>query len=211
MSKHKLRLMQLKERNDLRGEQMNETRARFSALDSRHENGTAPKAVSAFNLFQTPADIARDMVKVLNVTHDMHVLEPSAGLGRLLDELPALCPKTAVEESAELCQHLFNQERIGGHPAIICRDFLSVHVGELGQFDRIIMNPPFKMGRDIKHIMHAFDMLAPGGRLVALCYDGVKQNNKLKPWADEWHPLGSAFKAEGTKAPVVMLIKNRPA
>jgi 16S rRNA G1207 methylase RsmC len=72
--------------------------------------------------------------------------------------------------------------------------------------DAVIMNPPFKMGRDIKHILHAFENLAPGGLLISLCYNGVKQNKQLKPLADTWEvlPAGS-FKAEGTRAEIVLL------
>lgn len=204
----RLRLLQLKERNDLRGEQMHEEAGRFGALADRAP--AESRAVSSFNLFQTPQEIAAQMASMLNAEHTHRILEPSAGLGRLLAELPTLAPTVAIEQSPELCKHLFEQDRIGSTLTLVCRDFLSVHVGELGQFDRVIMNPPFKQGRDIKHIMHAAGMLTPGGRLVALCYDGVKQNERLKPWADEWHPLGQAFKSEGTKASVCLLVKDWP-
>jgi 16S rRNA G1207 methylase RsmC len=40
-------------------------------------------------------------------------------------------------------------------------DFLECN-GDLGTFDRIIMNPPFANADDIKHIMHALKMLKPG-------------------------------------------------
>ena len=58
-------------------------------------------------------------------------------------------------------------------------DFLECN-GDLGTFDRIVMNPPFANGDDIKHIMHALKMLKPGGRLVAICANGPRQNDKLK-------------------------------
>jgi len=37
------------------------------------------------------------------------------------------------------------------------------------------MNPPFENGADIKHIQHAMKMLKPGGRLVAICANGPRQ------------------------------------
>jgi SAM-dependent methyltransferase len=42
--------------------------------------------------------------------------------------------------------------------------------GEL--FDPVVMNPPFSDNRDIRHIRAAWDHLAPGGRLVAVCSEG---------------------------------------
>jgi hypothetical protein len=39
------------------------------------------------------------------------------------------------------------------------------------------LNPPFGNADDIKHIMHAWKMLKPGGRLVAICANGPRQNH----------------------------------
>ena len=56
---------------------------------------------------------------------------------------------------------------------VYCADFLQClpelgigdqHFTELGRFDRIIMNPPFKSGLDLKHIGHALRFLNPSGR-----------------------------------------------
>ena len=73
-------------------------------------------------------------------------------------------------------------------------------------FDKIIMNPPFINGADIKHIEHAMGFLKPGGRLVALCANGPRQRYKLMPHADTWEelPQGS-FKDSGTMVNVAML------
>jgi hypothetical protein len=59
-------------------------------------------------------------------------------------------------------------------------DFLECN-GDLGTFDRIVMNPPFANADGIKHIMHAMKMMKPGGRLVAICANGPRQHDKLKP------------------------------
>ena len=72
------------------------------------------------------------------------------------------------------------------------------------------MNPPFKQGLDIKHIMHAYNQIAIKGMVVALCYDGVRQNRQLKPWADTWEVLPSgSFKKEGTNAGIALLTKRK--
>jgi len=56
-----------------------------------------------------------------------------------------------------------------------------------GQYDRILMNPPFSDGRDIAHVRHAFDLLKPGGRLVAIMGEGAFfQSNKRATEFREW-------------------------
>ena len=57
--------------------------------------------------------------------------------------------------------------------------------GELGTFDRIVMNPPFDHGADIRHIEHARGKLKPGGRLVAICAAGPRQRERFEATAAE--------------------------
>jgi hypothetical protein len=67
------------------------------------------------------------------------------------------------------------------------------------------MNPPFRRGLDVKHILHARTLLANGGRIVALCYHGAKQQ-ALRPICSQWEPIAGAFTSEGTQAEVVLLV-----
>jgi hypothetical protein len=54
-------------------------------------------------------------------------------------------------------------------------------------YDRILMNPPFSDGRDIQHVRHAYDLLKPGGRLVALMGESAFTNqNKRATEFREW-------------------------
>lgn len=85
-------------------------------------------------------------------------------------------------------------------------DFLEC--SSLGVFDRIIMNPPFERGADIKHILHAREMLKAGGRLVAICADGTRQAETLKPLADTWEELPEGTFA-GTGVRTVLLTISR--
>ena len=84
----------------------------------------------------------------------------------------------------------------------------------LGQYDRILMNPPFENGSDMKHIEHAIRMLKPGGRLVAICANGPRQNDKLKPIIEEngiWEPLpAGTFEVSGTGVNTALLIYDAP-
>lgn len=180
-------------------------RTKFDDLKDSLKAGVS--TVSAPQLFPTPQDIAEQMVNLAEIEPGMSVLEPSAGTGNLLKVLPNIRPNghiTAVEISQELAASLEPWA-----DDIIVDDFLSQN-GNLGEFDRIIMNPPFKNGEDIKHIKHAVTFLNPSGKLVALCANGPRQKRELQDIADYWEvlPEGS-FTAQGTNVSVVMLIVTK--
>jgi phospholipid N-methyltransferase len=180
---------------------MDEERARFERLKG---NDVKPVAVSSFNLFPTPPEIAARLVKAADLDAGQRLLEPSAGTGRLLDAIPSLLMLSeivAVEISQQLAGILKDKA-----DAVHCRDFLTCTPEELGLFDRVVMNPPFKQGRDIKHIKHAATFLRPGGRLVALCANGPRQRDQLQPIASTWEvlPEGS-FRSEATGVSVAMM------
>lgn len=191
------------------GYDMDAQRERFSLLAGRKENGTAPKAVSSFNLFQTPEPIALRMAGLVadHCSTTPRILEPSAGLGRIYKAITSTLPESRVllvEQSSDCCSELYRIAKDGDR--LLQRDFLEISPDEAGTFDAVCMNPPFKLGADIRHIRHALEMLTPGGILVSLCYNGTRQNEKLRPICSTWEvlPEGS-FKSEGTGAGVVLL------
>ena len=205
------RLHNLRMENDAAGYAMAEIRPRFDKLKTRHEDGTAPQAVSAYQLFQTPADLAGELVALLDLKRGARVLEPSAGLGRLLDALAPNAPSAVVAvEIAPACAGvLFQQDRAG--VSIRQADFLSFAPAELGLFDAIVMNPPFHARADISHIFHAMKFLKPGGQLAAICMAGDSRELALRHFANLWIPLPSGtFREEGTNTPTIMLRIDEP-
>lgn len=85
-------------------------------------------------------------------------------------------------------------------------DFLALN-GQLGKFDRIVMNPPFENGSDIKHIRHALTFLKPGGRLVALCAAGSRQEEAFQDGASVFMRLPpGAFADQGTNVNVAIVV-----
>jgi len=57
-------------------------------------------------------------------------------------------------------------------------------------YDRIFMNPPFSDRRDAEHIQHAYSLLKPGGRLVAIAGEGVffgqdKKAQEFRDWLEQ--------------------------
>jgi SAM-dependent methyltransferase len=183
----------------LAGATLDALRPRFNTLRDRHDNGTAPRAVSAFQLFQTPAAVAARLVAMLDLAPGARVLEPSAGLGRILDALAPTQPAevVAIETAPQLAAELFRQDRAGVRLAQ--RDFLTCTPAEFGSFDAVAMNPPFHMRADVRHITHALQFLKPGGRLAAICMAGPHRLRAFRDLADQWHELpASTFRAEGT-------------
>ena len=72
------------------------------------------------------------------------------------------------------------------------------------------MNPPFANAEDIKHIRHALHMLKPGGRLVAICANGPRQQEALRPLVDEsggeWEDLpAGTFRESGTNVSTALI------
>lgn len=162
------------------------------------------KVVSAPQLFPTPPELADRVAMTADLCSGDKVLEPSAGTGSLIKAVRQLgvfkddiC---AVEINPTLSNALESQAG-----RVVCADFLTCN-GNLGKFDKIVMNPPFIDGADIKHILHARTFLEPGGKLVAICANGPRQHEQLKPISDSWEELpAGSFKGAGTNVNAALL------
>jgi phospholipid N-methyltransferase len=189
-----------------------ERAGRFQRIAGRAENGSAPVAVSSFQLFPTPAAVAERMAEAAQLAPGLRVLEPSAGTGNLVRAILARGIGAADVVACELAEAVA-REFSADFPAVrlVVGDFLGETSATLGgPFDRVIMNPPFRRGLDARHLLHAAKMLAPGGLLVGLCYDGRAFRDEVIPRCASWErlPEGS-FRESGTRAGVVMVtIRN---
>lgn len=181
---------------------MQAERERMAALKERQT-----LVVSSFNLFPTPPEIADRMASLFDEFGN--VLEPSAGTGRLYEAVrrqDTLFNIDLIDISPECCAVLEQiREAMGDSASIERVDFLAVKPRP--GYDSIIMNPPFKNGADIKHILHASKFLRPGGRLVSLIANGPRQRARLEPIASEWIDLPDcSFKSEGTDVATAMIV-----
>jgi len=87
-------------------------------------------------------------------------------------------------------------------------------------YNRIFLNPPFSAGRDAAHIQHAYQFLAPGGRLVAIA-STQWQTHKTAP-AKAFQAFlakldakveqieAGAFKKSGTDVPTTLIVICKP-
>ncbi len=181
---------------------------KFDALKQSLKSGV--QVVSAPQLFPTPPDVAARVAELAELAPGLCVLEPSAGTGNLvravLDRVDT--EVLAYEVNASLCAQLsraFPSYKL----QVRCKDFLEVTDFQ-GQYPRVVMNPPFANAADIAHILHARTFLAPGGILVAICADGPRQHDQLRPLAETWEAL-PAGTFDGTNVRAVLLTMRAAA
>ena len=190
--------------------------------------GPAPAAIAAMrdqlrgggvqiatvpHLFCTSPELAQRMVALAELERSHRVLEPSAGMGALMTALGdtiGLDRGVAIEINHQLAARL---EKRFPRWLVYRDDFLIVDRSNIGLFDRILINPPFDHGVDIKHIERASTMLCPGGRLVTVCANGPLQRSRLMPLTarngGSWHDLPEgSFKHAGTWVNTALLVIN---
>lgn len=121
--------------------------------------------------FYTPDDVAAKLVQWADVRHGHVCLEPSAGAGVIAKYMHAaggLVTCVDIEHDAT------RQLEEGNYHAVFLNDFLDLNGDDIGgPFDRIVMNPPFARNQCFRHVLHAYGMLAAGGKLVAVLPHGA--------------------------------------
>lgn len=191
----------------------------FQAMRESLRTGGGVQAVSVPQLFVTPGELARETVELADVA-GRTVLEPSAGTGNLARECVAQgAASVRCIDIASACVQAL--QAIDGL-TVKRADFLDCMPGEGEQVERIVMNPPFADGADVRHVTHAFTYwLAPGGRLVAIMSAGVRYRSDkatvafrtlVEQHGGEIEDLPEdSFKASGTSVPTVRVVIEKPA
>lgn len=182
-----------------------ELSARIAQMQQKLSNMQPVARVHAdTQLFVSPDPVCQKLVTLGDIRPGNRVLEPSAGTGAILRAVLAAEPSACchcVEMNAALAEHLkITFPTVG----VTCADFLG-H-SQQPVYDRIIMNPPFRHGDDLKHIRHALSMLAPGGKLVAVCASGPRQQRAFKDIATWMEELpGGTFVYTGVSTMIVRI------
>ena len=84
------------------------------------------------------------------------------------------------------------------------------------KFDAIVMNPPFSKSQDAKHILHAYSLLSPGGKLVSAASSAVKNREgaayaKLRSLSPKFLELpAGSFREFGTMVNTVVVVLEKP-
>jgi len=113
--------------------------------------------------FPTPTAVIDKMLGLVGLQDGLVILEPSAGLGDIIHQVKLRidCTIDAYEVNSSLCNIL----KLKGYHATQ-RDFLTVE--PTAEYDLVLMNPPFEKKGGVKHVLHAYKFLKPGGALVAV-------------------------------------------
>lgn len=115
--------------------------------------------------FNTPPAIVERLMSVADIRPGQRVLEPSAGAGDIADAIRANGVTPDVVEVASSLRKILEAKSYN----IVGYDFLEYNGGP---YDRIVMNPPFENAQEIDHVLHAYKLLAPGGRIVSVMSEG---------------------------------------
>jgi SAM-dependent methyltransferase len=172
--------------------------------------------------FPSPPAVVQRLVELSKPLYPaLKYLEPSAGKGDIADAMKwaygrADMNLTLVELSSQLVDIL----KLKGYQPVH-QDFMTFNTGT---YDRIIMNPPFEHGQDVDHVYHAYELLAPGGRLVSVMglhpfFGSDKKSVEFRLWLNsvdgtvEDLPQGSftgkaSFRQTGTNGKIVVI--NKP-
>lgn len=190
-----------------------------SVLAAALDDGEIVDPKKQWDFFQTPEDLADRMADLLDISSEDHILEPSAGGGRLIDALLKIgAPYAnilAIEIQSDLRESLSKKCFVATET-----DFLEVPIHGSRKFDKIAMNPPFSNFQDIAHCRHAYSLLKPGGRMVCITgpswkYRSDKKSVAFKEWFEslsaatvEELPAGT-FKDSGTNVRSLLLVINK--
>lgn len=184
------------------------------------ETGSIVNQAKALNQFFTPPDLALRVVQSaltmqkLDVWRSVRVLEPSAGAGALADAAAAAGGRVdCIEVDGALVETL----RAKGYPT---KHMNFLHVTPEPVYDAVVMNPPFTVGQDIKHIRHAFLFLRSGGVLAAIAGAGLtfrsdKATTGFRAWVRELGGTIEAlpdgvFREAGTDVRTVLVTVRKP-
>jgi len=134
-----------------------------------------------YQFFETPPEVAAELIRLANIQAGETVLEPSAGRGRIAS-LVDCCD--CVELNHE------NREYLSGNGFNLVGDDFLMFTGE---YDVIVANPPFTRQQDIEHINHM--MKIAKRRVVSVASAAVlfRDNNKTVKFRDKIKEMGGTI------------------
>jgi len=151
--------------------------------------------------FNTPPAVVERLISVADLRPGQRVLEPSAGAGDIADAIRA---QGLVPDVVEVASSLRKILEAKGYN-LVGYDFLEYNGGP---YERIVMNPPFENAQEIDHVLHAYQLLAPGGRIVSVMSEGPffrsdKKSETFRDFVDNYGwseklPEGSFLKSRNS-------------
>lgn len=154
----------------------------------------------------------------LNIDNRLNILEPSAGLGKIVDGLLISFLKIdnlhLVELNNEKCNVLKEQYKFNSSIKVYHSDFL-LWKSDI-KYNLIIGAPPFKGNCDLIHIQKMYDLLDDDGMIISLnspywILNNEPHQNEFKEWLKnkphtmEYLPENT-FVERGKNVPTLLMI-----
>jgi predicted RNA methylase len=147
---------------------------------------SATEALSKLQIpgyYPTPPALVAEVMERADIDEGDAVLEPSAGTAALADAATAAGGDVDV---IEIDPRLQTYLKAKGH-ALVATDIMRFVPGSI--YDVVLMNPPFEDGQDALHVRHAYELLRPGGRLVAIMsegpfFRGARKDAEFRTWLE---------------------------
>ena len=119
------------------------------------------------------------MIELADISNNSRVLEPSAGIGNIADQIKKFTPNVDVCEKMYSYSELLTLKGFN----VVGSDFLQYN--NINYYDCIIANPPFSAEQE--HIKHAYDLLKVGGKLIAITsphwtFANDKSSKEFRQW-----------------------------
>jgi hypothetical protein len=130
----------------------------------------------------TPSEIALTMIELADIDNNSRVLEPSAGIGNIADQIKKFTNNVDVCEQMTSYSELL---KLKGYN-VVGYDFLKLDT--YNTYDCIIMNPPFSDEQN--HLKHAYDLLKVGGKIISITsphwtFANDKASQDFRSWFNE--------------------------
>jgi len=164
--------------------------------------------------FTTLGDMPASVWECLDRDGGIRAIEPSAGTGSLADAIRQAAPRVHLD-CIEVNPLSVGVLQAKGH-TVVAADFLTFTPS--APYDYCFLNPPFSVAGNPRayqdHIRHAWSMLSPNGRLVAIAPPGFTFRTSAADRAfrnfciehGDWSDLAAGtFKESGTGIATVMI------
>jgi type I restriction-modification system DNA methylase subunit len=166
---------------------------------------TLKETIKKFQFFPTPKEVAEYLVELAEIKENERVLEPSAWLWNIADEIK-IWKLTTIELDFSKCEELLKKWYTP-----INSDFLSFN----WNFDKIVANPPFSKSQDVKHILKAYELLNEWWKIVSVASSSIQHRegklyDELRALNPEFIELPEwSFKESWTMVNSVIVVINK--
>ena len=164
-------------------------------------------------LYPTPENVARKMLRLVDFNKVETILEPSAGYGDLAmaavkEYNEQYCRRSSHDKKSPFPAEIIDLVEIdekcraflkSKSASVIADDFLTLKTFK--RYDLIIMNPPFSDG--VKHLLKAIEMQRYGGQIVCLLNSETVKNpytlerkvliEKIEQYGGKVYDYGACF------------------